>query len=486
MTTISVIVAASPHDVQADGIEIALRIHSDFALVGGGVLELADVSAALATIPNSQACALILVGPQSSVRQQEMRWLSERTRLVVVCVEIADDVVRLSLRDPGLSTLIDSLRDLVERAARDPLDRVTRLKLPGTSNALTALQPSGERPLLAAALDWIHALMQRAGFESFSDTTADGMAQDPLTDTQRAEPPATDVVAADAALTDALTHADIMVEPLAALARGLALTPIEFRFVVLALAPELDTLYQHFMAKLLSQDAWRVGTLGLYAALLGDPVKVRQHLAQSGNLMRWRLLDSRTGLALPGADEALRLDGSIVDWLSGDLDALERDIRLRRVLRPTAWPGASLITHDPDVLPVARLLQLLQQPAKAEGQDPHWLLFNGDQTATWHATLERAAALLNRPLLRVQANRIAALDVAENIETARRLLRLARLMHRPLMLDATTDCHCRQRRRTATAVSRFRGHGMSRRDYLHQPVMVHRVAEWQPHRGGTR
>ena len=39
------------------------------------------------------------------------------------------------------------------------------------------------------------------------------------------------------------------------------------------LAPELDTLYQHFMAKLLRQDAWRVGTLGLYAALLGDPVE---------------------------------------------------------------------------------------------------------------------------------------------------------------------------------------------------------------------
>ncbi|MDM0085078.1 ATP-binding protein [Variovorax sp. J31P179] len=446
MTTISVIVAASPHDVQADGIEAALRSYPDIAVVGGGVLKLADVPAALATIPDSQVCALILVGPEATVRQQELRWLTERMRLVVMCVEVAGDVVRLALRDAGLVTLIDLLRDLVERAARAPLDRVARLKLPDASVAVTAMTPSGDRPLLAAALDWIQALMRRAGFELGGEMATHGMTQGPLVDAQRAEPATTrialpnetDVATADAALTDALAHADIMSEPIAALSRRLALTPIEFRFVLLALAPELDSAYQNFMARLLHQDAWRFGTLGLCAALLGDPVQVRQHLAKSGNLMRWRLLDTKSGPALPGADEALRLDGSVVDWLLGDPDALEQDVRLHRVLRPTAWPGASLITSDPDVLPVARLLQRLQLPATAEGRDPHWLLFNGDQTATWHATLERAAVLLHHPLLRVQAHRIAALDVAENGETARRLLRLAKLTRRPLLLDATT------------------------------------------------
>lgn len=448
MTTINVIVAASPHDVQADGIEASLRTHSDIALVGGGVLKMAEVPAALATIPPSQPCALILVGPQATVRQQEMRWLAERLRLVVLCVEIADDVVRLSLRDPGLNTVIDSLRDLVQRAARDPLDRVTRLTLPAAPEPAAlathaANQALGERPVLAAALDWLHALMCRAGFEPIGDNTTDRPPDTP--DSDHVEPltkrialsNATDVAAADAALSDALTHADTKAEPLAALARRLELTALEFRFVVLALAPELDTLYQHFMAKLLRQDAWRVGTLGLYAALLGDPVKVRQQLAHSGNLMRWRLLENRTGPTLPAADEALRLDGYIVDWLAGDPLALEQDFRVRRVLRPTAWPGASLILHAPDVQPVARLLQRLQQPATPDRRDARWLLFNGDQTATWHATLERAAELLNYPLLRVQASRITGLDAVENIETARRLLRLARLTHRPLLLEAT-------------------------------------------------
>lgn len=446
MTAISVIVAASPHDVQAEGIEAALRSHPDMTMVGGGVLALADVPAALATIPASRPCALILVGPQAAVRQAEMRWLSERSQLVVLCVEIADEFVRLSLRDPGLHALIDSLRELVERAARDPLDRVTRLRLAEPANPSTAQLPPGERPLLAAALAWIHALMHRAGFRGLDETAADGASPDTLADAQYAERPArrielpgvTDVVAAEVALDDALARADSAVEPLAALAHGLELAPIEFRFVVLALAPELDTLYQHFMAKLLNQDAWRVGTLGLYAALLGDPVTTRRQLAQSGKLMRWRLLENRTGQALPGADEALRLDGAVVDWLLGDPDALENDIRLRRVLRPTAWPGAGLITLDADVRPVASVLQRLRQPANGAGGDPHWVLFNGDQSASWHATLERAAQTLEVPLLRVQVRALSALDVAEGGETARRLLRLARLTHRPLLLDATT------------------------------------------------
>lgn len=451
MTAISVIVASSPRDLQAEGIEAALRRHPDFVLVGGGVLKLEEVPAALASIPPSNVCALILVGPQVMVRQQEMRWLAERTRLVVLCVEIADNVVRLSLRDPGLSTVIDSLRDLVERAAPDPLDRVTRMTLPTPLKKVGATTEAAEqvvdgRPLLAAALVWTQALMRRAGFKLPSGTTSDETDQHPPPDAQRYELAtnrittldALDVEEADAALTEALTRATASTEPLAALARRLDLTPIEFRFVVLALAPELDTLYQHFMAMLLRLDAWRVGTLGLYAALLGDPVKVRQQLARAGNLMRWRLLENRTGLALPAADEPVRLDGYVVDWLLGDVHALDQDVRLQRVLRSTAWPGASLVTHDTDALPVARLLQRLQRPVEAEQRDAQWLLFNGDQTATWHAMLEHASELLSHPLLRVQADRIAALDASESSETARRLSRLSRLTQRPILLDATT------------------------------------------------
>ena len=436
------IVAASPHDVQADGIAAALRTHSDMTVVGGGVLRVDDVPAALATLDGSQVCALVLVGPEATVRNQEVRWLAERRRLVVLCVDIADEVVRISLRDPGLSTLIDSLRDLVERAARDPRDRIARLRLPGVPEPSSAGEPPVKRPLLVAALVWIQALVHRAGLTPLGHPSADGttaQSQRPEAEGMRIELPSPpDVVAAEGALDDALARADTEVEPLAALARRLALTPVEFRFVILALAPELDTLYQHFMAKLLNQDAWRVGTLGLYAALLGDPVTVRQQLARSGNLMRWRLLESRDRPCLPGADESLRLDGSLVDWLSGAPDALANDARLCRVLRPMAWPGASLITDDSDIQPASALLQRLQQRATIEDQKAHWLLFNGDQTATWHATLERAATLLNLSLLRVRAGAVAGLDVGEARESVLRLARLARLTRRPLLLDVTT------------------------------------------------
>lgn len=445
MKTISVIVAASPHDIQADGIDAALRAHPEFALVRSGVLELADVGAALATVPSEQPCALILIGAQTTTREHEIRWLSERPRLVVLSVEIAHDIVRLSLRDPSLGALIDSLHDLMERATRDPFDRITRLTLPAGATFPASAQGRAERPLLAAGLAWVRALMCRAGFDPLGNVAKDSTLPPSAVGAQRAETPAprmelpdaADVEAADAALAGALASADVVTEPLAALARGLELTPLEFKFVVLALAPELDTLYQHFMAKLLNQDAWRVGTLGLYAALLGDPVEVRRDLACSGGLVRWRLVECRDAAALPGADELLRLDGTIVDWLLGGADALQHDARLHRVLRPVAWPGGDLVRHDQSVLAVLSLLRSLLQPATAGTEEPDWLLFNGDQTATWQATLESAAASLGMSPLRVEAHRFAELDATENVETASRLLRLIRLTRRPLLLDAT-------------------------------------------------
>lgn len=445
MKTISVIVAASPHDIQADGIEVALRARSEFALVGGGVLELAAVGDALATIPFEQPCALILIGAHATTREHEILWLSKRPQLVVLSVEIDSDVVHLSRRDPSLPSLIDSLHDLVERAEHDPLVRVRRLRMPGRFDDLAIAEVLAERPLLNAALDWVQALMHRAGFKPLFNVPEGDSRNSPRIDTQSGHAHAqgvsqldpADFAGADAALAKALADADATAEPLAALVRGLELSPLEFRFVVLALAPEVDTVYQHFMAKLLNQDAWRVGTLGLYAALLGDPVEVRRRLEGSGKLAQWRLVECRAAACLPSADEVFRLDGSTVAWLLGDAKALSRDDRLNRILRPVAWAGADLVAHDDDVLPVATLLRRLMQPATLGGHDSDWLLFNGDQTASWQATLESAAAAIGATPLRVEVHRFAELDAAERVEAASRLLRLARLTRRPLLLDAT-------------------------------------------------
>lgn len=453
MAKISVLIAASPHDVQADGIRAAVEAKSkeDWSIVGGEVVPFDKIAAALATIPRSQPCALVLVGSHPEVSAAEARWLEERPRLVVLRVEVVGDMVRIGLRDPNMKIVLDYLRELVGRAGRDPLDRVSHLQLrsaPADEGNYSHIQAPGlgERPLLSAALAWIQAVLRRAGLNLSSEDRMPVVVTSPAAGAphveglaERVEPRNSAAVAnADTALDEALRDADVNNEPLAALTRRLGLTPLEFRFVLLALATELDTLYQRCMAELLGEAGRRVGTLGLYAALIGDPVIVRQELALASNLARWRLFESRAGHGLPAADEPLRLDPCVVEWLLGDEGALEQDLRVRRALRLAAWPGASLIEQTPEVQRIAHQLQLLQLPASRTLSGARWLLFNGDQTATWQAMIERAADLLDCLPLRVQVARIVGLDVAENGETARRLTRLARVFHRPVLLDAAS------------------------------------------------
>lgn len=421
MTKISVIIAASPHDVQADGIKKAVDAHDDLRVIGDRVIAFEQIASTLTVVPRQQPCALVLVGSRVDLGTNEQRWLEERPHLVVLRVEVVGDVVRIGLLDPNMQIMLQYLRDLVERAGRDPLDRTSRLQLhPSPLDEAGSLQQQGQplepRPLLDAAIVWIQAVLRRAGLK------LQGEEQNPA--------------AADEALNDALRRADARSEPLAALARRLDLSALEFRLVLLALAPEIDTLYQRCSVELLGEVGRRVGTLGLYAALLGDPVAVRRELAICGNLARWRLFESRAGHGLPAADESLHLDPCMLEWLLGDHGALEQDARLRNVLRQAPWPGASLIEDVDEISQVANQLQLLQQPVHPSRNGARWLLFNGDQTPTWYALLERAGDLLDFPPLRVQTSRIVTLDTAENGETARRLTRVARLSHRPLLLDA--------------------------------------------------
>ncbi len=421
MTKISVIIAASPHDVQADGIKKAVDAHDDLRVIGDRVIAFEQIASTLTVVPRQQPCALVLVGSRVDLGTNEQRWLEERPHLVVLRVEVVGDVVRIGLLDPNMQIMLQYLRDLVERAGRDPLDRTSRLQLhPSPLDEAGSLQQQGQplepRPLLDAAIVWIQAVLRRAGLK------LQGEEQNPA--------------AADEALNDALRRADARSEPLAALARRLDLSALEFRLVLLALAPEIDTLYQRCSVELLGEVGRRVGTLGLYAALLGDPVAVRRELAICGNLARWRLFESRAGHGLPAADESLHLDPCVLEWLLGDRGALEQDARLRNVLRQAPWPGASLIEDVDEIRQVANQLQLLQQPVHSSRNGARWLLFNGDQTPTWYALLERAGDLLDFPPLRVQTSRIVTLDTAENGETARRLTRVARLSHRPLLLDA--------------------------------------------------
>src|SRR5262249_1962168 len=150
------------------------------------------------------------------------------------------------------------------------------------------------------------------------------------------------------ALVEAIELTNARAEPLAALLHGAGLHRLELLFLLLALAPDFDPRYQRCIGVLLDDLGRRVGTIGLYASLIGDSAEIRWRIAQTGNLVRWRLLEGRFG-RLPCADEPLRVDGVVADWLLGQNAALEEDLLVRRAIRPAGWAGTTLIDRESDL-----------------------------------------------------------------------------------------------------------------------------------------
>jgi hypothetical protein len=424
----------------AEVIAAAVMRRPDMVLVERRIAAVAEVGGVLRAIPPALPCALVVVGCRDNTEELTEQWLAERPRLVILRLDIVDDIVQFALGDIGLEPLLSALKDLVERVGSQPQDRVLRVQLRQVTAAAPADPlPAGaarpERPLLGAAVDWIHAVLRNA-VEQLSNgngdlpgltVTAATVAQ--LLDAGPASGPAAQVQAADAALAQALAAADAQAEPLAAAARTLGLSDIEFRVLLLALAPELDARYQRCLGLLLDDLGRRVGTLGLCAALLGAPAHVRCELARTGNLGRWRLLENRSG-ELPPADEPLRLDPPLADWLLGNGGALDLDMRIRRALRTGPWPGASLLERQHERIDAARLVARLQGPGEVQ-----WILLGGDDAAGWRALLELGARRLRSRPLRVELAHLASADLIDIEECALRVGRMARLTGRPLAVD---------------------------------------------------
>jgi ATPase family associated with various cellular activities (AAA) len=173
----------------------------------------------------------------------------------------------------------------------------------------------------------------------------------------------------------------------------------------------------------------RVGTLGLYAELLGEPSGVRQMLACSGALTRWHLVEMSTP-GLPAADEPLRLDPALRSWLLGQTDALDDDPLVRRATQRSPWSGADLLDAANARADAAELVGRLQDGGA------HWLVLGGDSAATWRGLVELGARGFGIKPVRVDVARLASLTPPEIDECGRRLARLARLGSRPLVVDS--------------------------------------------------
>ena len=270
------------------------------------------------------------------------------------------------------------------------------------------LDPPGR--LLEAAIKWDHALLRAATarlFETGRETVE--FTRVPIVDWLDPREACTPLdlnaaAEADEELTEALRNSGKSGEPLAKLVLGLELDPAEFRLIVLALAPELDVRHQNWISLLMDDPGRRTGTLGLYEELLGFPSRIAAGIGRSDRLARWRLFEGARDV-LPAADMPLRLDPPLRAWLLGDLDGIENDLALQRVLRETPWAGAPLV-HDED-----RARNLAGRVATSKS----WIILAGDGgPATWRAIIEAGARACRKKALRADLSAAAALDPVES------------------------------------------------------------------------
>jgi AAA+ superfamily predicted ATPase len=429
VSRINVLVVTTSSDLKSEVIAESVAARPDMTLVKGRCVSLAEVDLALEDTPPSAPRALILVGHYAETNELARRWLTERTGLVVMFVDVIDDIVRFTVSDPRLDSLLNALRGLVEDAGVEGQERVAHveLRLP--------------RPLMQASIDWVHKLLRDAvaqvpddngDLHGLSVTRATLLQALDGTPGPRGDRPG-ELQEADAALDAALAAADRRLEPLAAAARGFDLGPLDFRMLVLGLAPELDLRFQRCIGFLLDEVSRRVGTFGLYSTLLGSTAQIRGALAQTGAFSRWPIFEGPPGQPAT-ADEPLRLDPFLVQWLLGERDALTNDPRVRRLLRRVNWPGAGLLSRYEEHARAAALVSKLLDPCPA-----HWVVFGGSDPAAARALLEHGAEARQVVLIRVESARLGGMDLIDVEECARRLGRMRRLTGHPIVIDLVRD-----------------------------------------------
>ncbi len=465
MPQIKVLVATTSRDLKADVIAETVAKRTDMTLVENRSLAVAEVDTILDSIADHVGCALVIVGNPTETYELAQWWLAKRSALVVLYVDVVGDNVRIGLRDPRLGPLLTTLRELVDRFGTERTKRVAHFQL------------STERPLLQAAIQWVHALLRDA-VGRISDENGDvhglSVTQATLLESLDESEHLPNYHETDAALDRELALLDANREPLAVAARVFKLRPLEFRFMALALAPELGFRFQPCIGFLLDDMSRRVGTLGLYSSLLGLTAQVREELTEAGALARWFVFEGYLGRPA-AADEPLRLDPFLTQWLFGDGKALAADSRVRRAMHLPPWRGVDLLTRTKDHL-AADAEQLLNMIHGASAA--HWVLLAGHHAAEWRALLELGAQNRHVELIRVEPASLAGVDSVEVEECAKRIGRMMRLTGRSAGYRSHPSGGYRGTRRPNTTLSRnAEQHGVQGGRHLHS-TGAHRPAAW--------
>jgi AAA+ superfamily predicted ATPase len=441
LVPIRILVAQSRSDVLAEVIAEAILNAQDLDLVAGVVVSMTEVEPLLVEY-GADINVLIAIGDPPETPISAL--LKRHPEILISHIVIGPELIHFDLKKIGLDQLLTTLRVL----ARDHAgDRALAYKVVGYKSCQSdraELIPlcASDDSLMSRALRWVSAVLllyrrrhppgndDVPGFARGQSAVEEALLKT-VASTREIEEAQRGLEDAERDLTEALASSDPQSTPLAALSQNLGLTSFEMKVVLLCLAPEIDVKYQGVYGVLNDDLGRRTPTLGLVCALLGDSLEVRAALEQSCGLTRWQLLEHAA--VLPHADEALRLEPTIVTWLLGDNQALQNDGRLCHVVRRRPWAGANWIRQSADLGIRQRLAEFLSGAADAD----EWITLAGEDSSGWRALIEAAALAAGVSLLRVSVAAFAGADVADAAELVVRLGRAAQASQAVPILDVS-------------------------------------------------
>ncbi|MCV9961743.1 ATP-binding protein [Pararhizobium sp. BT-229] len=433
--TIRVAIVRSQDDLLAELIESEVRASSDFLLVASELIAPEDVECRLRAVADLTD-VLIAIGDFDARLMEHIIQLDAGT--VMFGILIGSDTVSVRLKKVGVRQLMETLAALSRDRDRVSPQFVGYEFIEGDRAGGGAYQfidlRRTEDCVLHAAGNWVRQALL-SYWRRLPKTEVDvlGHARSPdaiqdllgrVSTLSRSEADQSAFAKLCSLLKEEGAGAQ---SPLARLLHGLGLEEIEFKLLLLALAPELDINIQIAFGLLNDDLGRKTPTFGLACAVLGRPIEVRNAIETAGSLFRWRLLEN--GSASPHADDAIRLSPCVNSWLLGNRTALLDAAAVRQFIRSAVYPGIGL-TEAVEGRSAARDL------AGWFGREHEgWIIPSNVHLDRWRARCELAAAESTVSLLRCQPTSMLTLSRELQREASIAIARAARLMGGVAVVD---------------------------------------------------